>query len=579
MRAQLAPLCLALLLSACGQGEPLTPANATLPDGGRYRGEIVDGLLQGPGRLDYRNGSWYTGQFKDGQAQGAGEWQGAHGAHGAHGDHYLGEFRLGEFDGQGRLSRSDGSLYEGHFKLGQMEGEGHLQQGKLSYRGEFKADQYHGLGRLELADGSSYQGQFKQGQPHGQGVRKDADGNLLSGTFQHGLLDGEGSYNGADGEQYVGGFKRDSFAGKGRYTSPEGDVWLGQFKHGALTGAGEFIGNDGRHYKGQLRNWRFHGQGQLQLADGSRYSGGFADDDYHGTGQLTQVDGSITAGQWQHGQQVRDAQAQRLADPLELGLLKQGALLEQALAAIPQSTPAVELYSLTLAGDGSQGVFLREADYANQLLHERFAAHGQISLTNNREHLTDRPLATRENLRRAVQTLSERSGKEDLVFIYLTSHGSRDHQLSLNQPRMQLGDLSKQELAELLLPLKERNKVVVIAACYSGGFIPPLQDEKTLVMTASRADRVSFGCSDEADFTYFGRAFLSEALNETDDLQRAFELTKRKVAEREKLGDFQASEPQLWAPQGVLAQWHKLRHNQATQALSANDTHASKKPQ
>ena len=569
MRAPLAPLCLALLLTACGQGEPLTPANATLPDGGRYRGEIVNGLLQGPGRVDYRNGSWYAGQFHEGQAQGTGEWQGSHG------EHYTGEFRLGEFDGQGRLKRQDGSVYQGHFKLGQMDGEGHFQQGKLSYRGEFKAGQYHGLGNLELADGSSYQGQFKQGEPHGQGVRKDADGNVLSGNFKHGRLEGEGSYKSADGEQYLGGFKNDDFAGKGRYTSSDGDVWLGQFKRGGLTGSGEFIGSDGRHYQGQMRNWRFHGQGQLKLADGSRYTGEFANDDYHGKGQLSQADGSVSSGQWQHGRQVRDAQAKHISDPLELGLLAQGQLLEQALAAIPASTPAIELYSLTLAGDGSQGVFLREADYANKLLRERFAAHGQISLINHREHLTDRPLATRENLRRAVQTLGERSGKEDLVFIYLTSHGSEDHQLSIKQPRLQLADLSKQELAELLLPLKERNKVVVIAACYAGGFIPPLQDEKTLVMTAARADRVSFGCSDEADFTYFGRALLSEALNQTDDLQRAFTLAKSKVAEREQTGGFEASEPQLWAPKGVLAQWRKLRHNQATQALSASDKHAS----
>jgi len=563
MRYLLAPLSLALLLVACGQGEPLTPPNATLPDGGRYRGEVVNGLLQGPGRLDYRNGSWYAGQFKDGQAHGAGEWQGAHG------EHYLGEFRLGEFDGQGSLSRKDGSQYQGHFKQGQMDGEGHFQQGKMSYRGAFKADQYHGLGSLELADGGSYNGQFERGEPHGQGVRKDADGNLFSGNFKLGVLEGEGSYLGADGEQYLGGFKRDSFDGKGRYTSSDGDVWLGQFKRGALTGAGEFIGRDGRHYQGQLRHWRFSGKGQLQLPDGSRFVGEFADDDYHGQGQLTLADGRITGGQWQHGQRVRDERAQHLGDPLELGLLAQGQLLEQALAAIPPSTPAIELYSLTLAGDGSQSVFLREADYANKLFSERFAAHGQISLTNHRDHLTDRPLATRENLRRAVQTLSERSGPEDLVFIYLTSHGSRDHQLSLQQPRLELESLPASELAELLKPLKERNKVVVIAACFAGGFIPPLQDEKTLVMAAARADRVSFGCSDEADFTYFGRALLSEALSETDDLQRAFTLTKAKVAEREKAGDFEASEPQMWAPKGVLAQWRKLRHQQAEQALSA----------
>ena len=79
----LAPLSLTLLLVACGDGEPLLPADAVLPDGGRYRGEIIDGRLQGPGRLDYSDGSYYQGEFKDGQ-----------------------------FNGQGRLTYRDGSRDE-----------------------------------------------------------------------------------------------------------------------------------------------------------------------------------------------------------------------------------------------------------------------------------------------------------------------------------------------------------------------------------------------------------------------------------------------------------------------------------
>ncbi|WP_205523204.1 C13 family peptidase, partial [Pseudomonas viridiflava] len=133
------------------------------------------------------------------------------------------------------------------------------------------------------------------------------------------------------------------------------------------------------------------------------------------------------------------------------------------------STPAVELYTLTLAGDGEQSVFLREADYVSNLLRERFGAYGQITLGNHRDHMLDRPLATRENLRRAVKTLAERSGAEDVVFIYLTSHGSSDHQLSLVQPGLELANMPAQELAELLVPLKSHYKVVVVSACYSGG--------------------------------------------------------------------------------------------------------------
>lgn len=558
MRPLFAPLMLALLLTACGKGESLLPANAILPDGGRYRGEVVDGLLQGQGRVDYSNGSWYAGQFKDGQPEGTGEWQDGIGAH------YQGQFHLGQFHGSGVLERADGSRYEGAFNLGKMEGEGQLTRAGISYRGGFQANLYHGLGKLEWAKGHSYQGRFVRGQFDGEGLRTDAAGNRFSGTFKRGLLNGEGSYVGSEGDHYSGGFRNDQYHGKGRYEDAQGQVWLGRFKDGALHGEGEFIGADGSRYQGRFRDWRYHGQGELSLADGSRFKGHFAYGEYNGTGTLTLSDGSLQAGTWQDGRRIRDAQEQPLADALDVGLLEQGNLLQQAIAALPASTPAMELYSLTLAGDGNQSVFLREADYVSRLLRERFAAYGNITLVNHRDHLADRPVASRETLARSVRALAERSGEEDLVFIYLTSHGSSDHQLVLSQPRLELANLPASDLAALLQPLKDRFKVVVIAACYSGGFIPPLKDEKTLVMTASRADRVSFGCSEENDFTYFGRALFAEALQETDDLAKAFEIAKAHVAEREEADDFEASEPQLWAPEAVLAHWRKLRAANAT---------------
>lgn len=171
-----------------------------------------------------------------------------------------------------------------------------------------------------------------------------------------------------------------------------------------------------------------------------------------------------------------------------------------------------------------------------------------------------------------MRALAERSGPEDLIFLYLTSHGSRDHQLTLEQPRLQLADLPASELAALLRPLRDRHKVLVISACFSGGFIPPLQDDKTLVMAAARADRVSFGCSEENDFTYFGRALFAEALNQTDDLRRAFELARASVAEREQADGFEPSEPQIWAPRAVLEQWRKLREQSSQGAQSSART-------
>ncbi len=554
---QFALLSFACLLAACGEGEPFTPADATLPDGGRYRGEIVNGRLQGEGRIDYPNGSHYVGEFKDGQWHGQGIWQGANG------DRYEGEFKQGLFDGRGRFSYAAGGVYEGRFQRGALNGKGRYLEPGLSYEGEFKNDLYEGAGRLESADGVIHEGAFLAGQPHGQGMRTDESGEL-SGTFVEGRLTGQGLFRGNNGEHYLGGFENDLFHGQGRYEDAAGQMWKGHFKQGELSGQGEYAGTDGSRYTGDFEGWRYHGEGVLQQADGSRYTGRFRDGRFDGAGTLQLADGTEQAGTWRAGRLIRDSAGRAITDPLELGLLNQGRLLDQALAAVPASTPAVELYSLTFAGDGQQSVFLREVDYVDALLAERFAAHGQINLANHRDHIADRPLATRENLSRAIQTLAERSGPEDLIFIYLTSHGSADHQLAVAQPRLELEDLPASELARIMAPIAERNKVVVISACYSGGFIEPLKSANTLVMTAARADRVSFGCSEENDFTYFGRALFAEALQQSRDIVQAFTLAQTRVAERELADHYQPSEPQIWAPDQVVEHWRMLNEQQHT---------------
>ncbi|MBD1590216.1 C13 family peptidase, partial [Pseudomonas typographi] len=534
------PLALALMLCACGKGEPLLPPDAKLPDGGRYRGEVVGGLLQGQGRIDYPNGSGYQGGFKDGQYDGNGQWHG-----------------------------SDGQVYRGQFRAGLFEGEGSLKEPGRSYRGGFKQGEFSGDGHLELDDGTQLQGQFAHGKLNGEGVRSDEVGNQFSGRFTNGELQGHGNFSNADGDQYTGGFNNGHIEGRGRYETQAGDVWVGEFKNGAPNGKGELIGADGSHYVGDFVDWHFNGNGRLALADGTQYQGQFQNDSYHGQGTLTHQDGHVESGYWANGQRIRDERGRLLPDPLEVGLLNQGRLLDAALAQVPPSTPALELYSLVVAGDGQQSVFLREADYVTRLLATRFGARGQVTLVNHRDHLGDRPMASRETLSRAVQVLAQRTGPEDLIFIYLTSHGSHDHELVLDQPRLQLSDLPADELASVLAPLKQRDKVVVISACYSGGFVPALKDAHTLVMAASRADRVSFGCSEEADFTYFGDALFAQALNQTDDLREAFTRASAIVAQREAAENFEASEPQLWAPKAVIEHWQRLRGQQASRALQS----------
>ena len=90
-------------------------------------------------------------------------------------------------------------------------------------------------------------------------------------------------------------------------------------------------------------------------------------------------------------------------------------------------------------------------------------------------------------------------------------------------------------------------RIVIISACYSGGFIEPLKDAHTMVVTAAQSDRMSFGCSNESDSTYFGDAFFNQALRNTTSFLGAFEEAKAGIAEREKReGMSPPSNPQIF---------------------------------
>src|SRR5207344_2149888 len=101
---------------------------------------------------------------------------------------------------------------------------------------------------------------------------------------------------------------------------------------------------------------------------------------------------------------------------------------------------------------------------------------------------------------------------EDILFLFLTSHGSKDHHFTLEFGRMAFKTLDPPTLRRLLDESGIKRRVIVVSACYSGGFIDALKDDNSLVITAAAADRSSFGCSDKADFTYFGKAYFDEAL-------------------------------------------------------------------
>ncbi len=88
-------------------------------------------------------------------------------------------------------------------------------------------------------------------------------------------------------------------------------------------------------------------------------------------------------------------------------------------------------------------------------------------------------------------------------------------------------------------------RVLVISACYSGSFIDEVWDAHTLLITAARYDRSSFGCSSERDWTYFGEAYFDHALRSDLSFVSAFDRAEKAIAQREKDEDLKPSFPQI----------------------------------
>jgi len=231
----------------------------------------------------------------------------------------------------------------------------------------------------------------------------------------------------------------------------------------------------------------------------------------------------------------------------ETVLYTQPALLDKVLATIPAGRPGVpEFFTIAVGGDGSQDVFLREVNGADQLLQDRFDARGHVVLVNNPETIDRLPMASMTALKRTLAVIGERMNRdEDVLLLFLTSHGASDFRFHLSLWPYTFDPLTPETLSAALDEAGIRYRAIVVSACYSGGFVQRMAAPDTLVMSASRADRNSHGCSQSAEWTFFGRALFADALTRTYSMEAAFALAKDSVAVREAQEGFKPSEPQM----------------------------------
>ena len=204
------------------------------------------------------------------------------------------------------------------------------------------------------------------------------------------------------------------------------------------------------------------------------------------------------------------------------------------------------VFFVGFAGYGEQRVFANEIELAERVVGERYgSASRSVLLVNDQRDQNEYPLATVSGLRRTLRAIGERMDRDqDILFLALSSHGSEGAELAVSNGALPLGQLSGAELAAALDDAGIRWRVIVISACFSGAFIPSLQDDRTIVLAASSPNRTSFGCSDDRDLTYFGEAFFRDALPPAASLREAFAQARARIAEREQQEGIEPSYPQ-----------------------------------
>jgi hypothetical protein len=135
---------------------------------------------------------------------------------------------------KGDCKNGQGIKYSGSWREGQ-EIIGTSYGAK--YVGQFKDGDYNGQGTLTISYGDKYVGQFNDGSYNGQGTRTFANGDKYVGQFKDGkFMSGQATKTDSFGNVYVGQWKDGKKNGKGTETLANGDKFSGQFKDGQFVG-------------------------------------------------------------------------------------------------------------------------------------------------------------------------------------------------------------------------------------------------------------------------------------------------------------------------------------------------------
>ena len=216
-------------------------------------------------------------------------------------------------------------------------------------------------------------------------------------------------------------------------------------------------------------------------------------------------------------------------------LAAQDFMMDRALDELADERPGeVDLYFVGFAPDARRAGFVADVDAAQRAMDTRWRTNGRsLVLVNSPLTVADRPFATITHLREVLLEIGDIiDADEDVVMIYLAGSPGANHTLAAVNPPLELVGLSPQGLRELLDAAGIRWRIVVVSTCEAGAWIDALQDADTVVIASSAADVRGKDCTGGLAPTSFGQAFFSDGMQRYDELPRAFDVARDRLAER-----------------------------------------------
>jgi hypothetical protein len=277
-----------------------------------------------------------------------------------------------------------------------------------------------------------------------------------------------------------------------------------------------------------------------------------------------------------YGKQASAAKQRRgnmMAAASEESFYRQHEILQRELDGLRRGRPGVvDVFLVGVAGYGGQDVFMREVDSVSDLFRERFDADGHIvKLVNNPKRVLTDPVASVTSLEAALKRRGRgdgsrrgraralphlpRLGRARIHRAALAAGAEADH---TRDAARDAGCERDQEPRRRRVGLLRRRLHREAQERRHAHRSPP-----------AAPDRNSFGCSNENDWTYFGKAYFDEGLRQTTSFTQAFEIAKPLIEERERREKYDPSNPQMSLGSAIKVKLEELERQLSTRAVPA----------